>query len=443
MNATMRAYARVLRERWRVVAACGLVTVAAAVALLLLTPSLYRCGFTVFVRTPGDVSRVVDGGDSFAQHRARTYTELARSPDLAGRVVNNLGTGTDPAEFAGHVTATVRPGTTLIDVAVAASSPDEAQRAASAFVTEFSTMVTSLESVPGSMLPRAELVVVDPPGTPTRVTAWGVPAWALLLGALAGGALLGAVVAVLRSIFDRSVRDPRDAARITGLPLLGTIGRAGAATEGARPTWRRVLSRLSDADRGTIAVCEPARGQASAATALAFADILHARGDTAVLVDLDLGSAALTRLVGGTDRAGVADVLLGRGTAATTVWDGPHGPVLTAGRTAGFSDDMVRPADLSVLLDELRERYPWVLLVCPPLLTGARTIETATGSDATVLAVEPGTTTETELHEATQLLPDRSLSGVVWSDVRHSGRPEPVEPDLPDEPELPERTRAR
>ncbi|MFF0816099.1 hypothetical protein ACFYVR_13245 [Rhodococcus sp. NPDC003318] len=83
------------------------------VLVLLVMPSTYRCGFTVFIHTPGDVSPVA---------------------------------------------ATARPDAELVDVTVTAGTAADAFQYATASVTEYAARV--LASVSGSALPRAEGGVV-------------------------------------------------------------------------------------------------------------------------------------------------------------------------------------------------------------------------------------------------------------------------------------------
>src|SRR6201999_2132722 len=83
----LREYGRVLRIRWRWIVWGVLLTLVATTVFLILWPPLYRSDATVFVRTPGDVSRVRDGGDSYAQSRARTYAVLASSRSMSERII--------------------------------------------------------------------------------------------------------------------------------------------------------------------------------------------------------------------------------------------------------------------------------------------------------------------------------------------------------------------
>jgi capsular polysaccharide biosynthesis protein len=219
MSSALAAYIRVLRIRWRWLVWGLLLVLGATTILLILQPPMYRSDATVFVRTPGDVSQVVDGGDFYAQGRARTYAGLASSTSVSARVLADLGLDLEPENLSARIKATSPPGTALINFTVSAPSAAEAQRIATVYLSEYATTVRGLESVPGSLVPRAELVVVDPPETSIRVIAWGVPVPIVLLGAALIGLVLGALAAVLRSIFGGSARDRSHAPQITGAEL--------------------------------------------------------------------------------------------------------------------------------------------------------------------------------------------------------------------------------
>lgn len=201
MSTPLGEYARVIRHRWRWVLWGVLIVLAVTTFGLIMQPPMYRSDATVFVRTPGDVSRVVDGGDFYAQGRAKTYAALASSPSLAARVLANLGLDEQASTLSDGITGSAPPGTALINISVRASSAAEAQQTATVFLPEYAAMVRELESVPGSLVPRAELVVVDPPGRGVREVAWGLPIPLVLLGVTLIGLVLGATAAVLRACF--------------------------------------------------------------------------------------------------------------------------------------------------------------------------------------------------------------------------------------------------
>jgi capsular polysaccharide biosynthesis protein len=122
-------------------------------------------------------------------------------------VITNLDLDVDPATLGARIKAKNSPGTALIAITVSAPSAAEAQQTAAMFLSEYAAMVRTLESVPGSLVPRAELVVVDPPGRPTRLLAWGVPVPIVLLGVALIGLIGGAAGAVVRAALAGEVRE--------------------------------------------------------------------------------------------------------------------------------------------------------------------------------------------------------------------------------------------
>jgi capsular polysaccharide biosynthesis protein len=204
MNTAATQYCKLLLARWRWVVWGILLALLVTTVVLLVAPPVYRSEATVFVRTPGDISRVQDGGDLFARARAGTYAALANSTSLSTRVIADLGLDMTPEALSRRIVANPRVGTALLDLAVSAPSEAEAERTATVLLSELESTVRDLESVPGSLVPRAELVVVDHPRGAIRVVAFGAPVPLVLLGAGLLGALLGALAAVIRSTFSDS-----------------------------------------------------------------------------------------------------------------------------------------------------------------------------------------------------------------------------------------------
>lgn len=210
LPATLGAYGRILRGRWRWVAWGVVAAVLATSVALIVWPPLYRTQTTVFVRTPGDVSQSLDGGDQYAQVRAETYAALARSTSLSSRVIADLGLGVSPEKLSSRIQARHIGRTALFAITVNAPTSDEARRTAEVLVTELSAQVASLEAVPGTLIPRAELVLVDTPTDPRRVVAWGAPLYLVVIGSLLFGAALGGVGAVLREILSNAGDSERE-----------------------------------------------------------------------------------------------------------------------------------------------------------------------------------------------------------------------------------------
>jgi len=206
MSQHLAEYGHVLLTRWRWVLWGVLSALLITTVALLVSPPAYRSEATVFVRTPGDVSRVRDGGDLYARARVGTYAVLAKGTGVSTRVVADLGLDVTAEDFSRRVHAEPRPNTALLDLSAKAPSASEAQRGVTVLISELQSTVQTLEAVPGLVVPRAELVVVDPPGRPVRVfSTFEISIPAVLLGVSLLGAALGAVAAVIRSAFSDSI----------------------------------------------------------------------------------------------------------------------------------------------------------------------------------------------------------------------------------------------
>ena len=152
-----------------------LLALAATTVFLILQPPLYRSEATVFVRTPGDVSRVLDGGDSYAQGRARTYAALAGSTSVSSRVIADLGLDLKPEILSKRIQATNPPGTALIDIAVSAPSAAEAQRTATCCSRSTQRRCAHWNRFRARWFRGPNSSSSTRPGRPARVVAWGAP----------------------------------------------------------------------------------------------------------------------------------------------------------------------------------------------------------------------------------------------------------------------------
>lgn len=283
---------RILAHRWRWLMWGAVLALAGVTVAFLVSPPLYRSDTTVLVRTPGDVTRVQDGGSSYARARIYTYAALVGSERLASAVVADLGLKMDSAVFASRVSTSSPPGSSLLEISVRAPSPDEAHRNATVLLSELSAMVDTLETVPGSRVPRAELVVIDQPGVPQRIVAWGVPAYAVLLSAVLFGLVFGALGAVIRATV-ATTRAPDAPTLGLGDQLVWTddVGLAAAAPADAE---QDALKLAAESKPMEVEPEMPAVQIADPETAPIVGLIAIAQSEEA--------SAAVTRLAGGRHR---------------------------------------------------------------------------------------------------------------------------------------------
>lgn len=244
--------------------------------------------------------------------------------------------------------------------------------------------------------------------------------------ALVLGGLLGVGLAFVRNWTSPRLYRPADVARVSPLPVLGTLG---DGTRGAadpqedyrvvRASLRGVLDRIrrpegqGQAVQLTAVDAEGPTEQVTLGLAAAFGRI----GASVVVIDADIERGGVAALVGADGRDGLAEVLAGR-TSATSALQGPFDgriEILTAGdEPAGGGDGISSPAMADVLA-ELRRRADIVLVSSRSALASAGPLELGRLVDGTVLVATTGRTSPTDLEHVLDRLAqsEATVAGMV------------------------------
>ena len=392
MNDTLREYVRVLRERWRRVVVTCLLVVGAAAAFLLLQQTNYQATSTVFVSTPRDDTDTYYRGDTYAQERLPSYAALIQSQELAGRVIDKLSLDTTPAVLSANTTAVPVPGTVLIQLVTLADSPADAQNINQAYLDEYIAEINSLESIPGALTPRAELLVIEPP-TASDLPG-GFPPTLILGAATAAGLIVGAAVAVLSALADSKIRRPEDAAEATGLPLLAVFPAYSSkrpGTEAVRMLRDSLTGALPDERRRVVLLTSPTVSTGTSSIANQLAESLRDSGASVALLDFDVRTHSRRSI--DTSVVSMTDVILEMEApedALANVVDG-----VTRVPRGALPDNPARVVDsprARLLIERARNQHGWVLIDAAPTDTFSDAHRLARWADATVLVARSGKT---------------------------------------------------
>ena len=187
----IRVVRRFLGKRWRLVtfaAVCG------AIIGCLLTFAVhptYAAKATLYVAPPLS-SSVTDAvsGDRYAQDRAQMYWQLAKSDELARRVLAEIRSPESPAALANRISVTLIYGAPLLTIQATAQSADDARSLAQAYLDQLPDYARSVEQNSG-LREGPVLVTVARPIEVSESTAGFAP-WlkVLLFAASFGGAAL-------------------------------------------------------------------------------------------------------------------------------------------------------------------------------------------------------------------------------------------------------------
>jgi Mrp family chromosome partitioning ATPase/capsular polysaccharide biosynthesis protein len=239
--------------------------------------------------------------------------------------------------------------------------------------------------------------------------------------ALATGIVVGLILVFLWESLSTRPRSEEEFEALLGMPLLARLNLGPRSHEtrlfggSTGPEADAVHALRANLELATIAVgartvmiTSPRAGEGKSATAVDLAVALARTGRHVALVDLDLRSSSITRLVGLDDRLGMttlvrrecelADALVsiplddgterGASHRLNDRWDsGPLLEVVGSGPVTGHPAELLNSTALAAVLDELRGRADIVLVDVPPVLEAPDAAAVAAALDGVLLVV--------------------------------------------------------
>lgn len=433
MNSTLRDYLLVLRRWWRVVLALPLLAVTVTALYFIVSPTGYRSEAVLFVSTPRDDGQSNYAGDDYSKKRVDTFVALSKSPEIAQRVIDDVGLDSGVQQMAARVNLAAVRGTVLLKLTTTGDTPLEAQAIGNAYVEELRRSVNALETVSGGLVPRVDLVPVQPPSFEGQAGLF--PPWLMLGAAAAVGLIAGALGAVILALLDGRIRRAEDAAEATGMPVLATFRSSVPWEKSQFLPWdgesgrqlRSTLDRLTILGSKVIVVASPERGAGKTGVALTAARVLADRGSTVALVDFDSRGSRLASALE-LDNVETVSALVRRDAfhyyprSAAPIMNRPnwHGVVVIPFGSPDGDDPGViadHPGAAS-MLDGLRAAYDWVIVDTPAANEFSDAVRLAHHADAVVLIAKAGSTAFERLREVcNQLrLAGGHVQGVVFVD---------------------------
>lgn len=412
---TFRDHLTVLRRRWPFLVVGTALGLGVAALVTEATPPTYSATTQLFVsaRAQDNITELQLGG-AFAQARVQSYADLVATPTVLGPVAQKFGIP-DEGSLEHRVTASVAANTVLIDISVTDGSASRAARLANAVATSFAAAVDDIERPDSGSASLVRVSTVRTAQTPARPVS-PVPAQNLTLGGVAGF-LIGALGLALAEALDTRVRGPRMLARLTGVPVLARVPRSRRAAR--RPadrepgpwteSFRRLGSVLQSDPRGlprSVLVAAPAPGEGATTVATGLALALAEAGRHTLLVESDLGRAALADAAGLTAGPGLVSVLADPATLgqACRRWAGTGLDVLAAGPAQADSSGWFARPGFGELLRRAEAEYDCVVVAARAVLAAHDATEIARHTSATLLVVHAAKARRARLGDAIESL---------------------------------------
>jgi capsular exopolysaccharide synthesis family protein len=414
---TLSVVAHDLLRRWKVAVAVLIAFAAGAIAYAEQLPDQFQ-GKAVMAFAPRKDVNI--GGDVVRQVLPK-YVSYATAPVTLDRVAARIGE--QPATLRNAVKSSVSVDSGNLSITVQLSSGDRAANAANAVAQD----VLGFSDTD----PLLSAVIVSPavPDAPS-----GPPRRLIEAAALLVGVLLGGVVAFLVERSWPRIRSPRDAALLTGYPLLGrvpaskqlqrspSVAMEDPAVGSAIRTLRTSLERASrEKPVHVLMVTSAVSGEGKTTLASCLARSFALLDAEVLLVDADLRRPSIDRAFELNSKPGLADLLRGRATLGECLRDGGHPRLHVLPTTVDPEAGDLLARRFVELMRIARGQADVIVVDAPPILgtDDARTL--AAMCDGVVMVVGVGTHAEpvSEAASALDALGVRVL-GVVANRSRES-----------------------
>ncbi|MDP3894953.1 polysaccharide biosynthesis tyrosine autokinase [Nocardioides sp.] len=402
---TFAEYFVVLQRRWRVWISGLVLGLLCGVGAIATAETLYTATATSFVTVAERVDSSGQGeifqGSQFAVQRVKSYAPLAKSPDVLGPVIDELGLDVTERELAKRVSVTSAPETVLLDVSVEDRDPVRAALTADAISQRLGTVIEDLETARDGGPSNVRVSLARPADVPVNPSSPRV-----LLNLVLGGATglaLGLVGAVLRHHLDTRVKTQDGVRALTDMsPLGATLYERSAAK---RPLvaldWRsasaeryrtvRTALKFATVDRELrhFAVTSAAADEGKTSVACNLAISWAQSGASVCLVEADLRRPSVSRFLGIDGSLGLSDVVVGESRLddVLVTWDQGLLTVLPAGSLPPDPAALLGSSAMASLVATLRDRFDVVIYDSPPLLSVTDGVVLGHQMDGVVLVI--------------------------------------------------------
>ncbi|UTT65370.1 polysaccharide biosynthesis tyrosine autokinase [Janibacter sp. CX7] len=393
----------VIRQRWRLIVACVVLAVAAAVAVTLTTTPVYEAQARIYMsaeRTSGS-----SNGSVFVltSEDLDTYVSILDTPAVLGPLRRELGL--EP----GHpiqVSAQTSGSTSILNITARASDGEEAADVANEVGPQLGKVAGEFSTLLKSSGQKVVSTPIQPATAPSRPVSPD-PVRNIGLGLLAG-LVLGLGLAFIRHALDTKVRGEEDirahsdAPMLAGLPLESRGSKRGLISVEEDPhgrhaeAVRRLRTNLMFVDvttgRHSFVVTSAVPGEGKTTTAVNLALAMADSGRRTLLVDADLRNPSVAKTLGMEGSVGLTTVLLGDADVHDVIqtWGSAGMDVLPAGAIPPNPSELLGSAPMEALLTRLVQEYDFVLIDSPPVVPviDAVVIERLTGGLLMVVGVD-------------------------------------------------------
>ena len=405
-----------LRRRLLPLVLCVLAGVAGGIAHGQTAQKEYQSSARLFMDIPAaQTTQEALQGVQLSGQLLQSYADIVTSRTSVAQVRERLGLTTSVDSLQKKLSASTSTNALILTITGKDANPQRAQQLAETAAAVFNETVQGLETnrSPSSAVQARVIDNAVVPSSPISPRPIRDAILGLILGLLGGLILAFALDAI-----DRSIKKPAEAELIVGAPDLGSVPRfrtsrshvlAGERRGAAGEAYRaiRTAVRFLDPDNPpralVITSAKAAEGKSTTAVNLALS--LAQSGHRVAIVDADLREPALSKQLKIKAARGLTDVLTGDATLDTAMHTyRPTLDVLFAGPVPPNPSEMLGSQKMSSIIEELVERYEYVIFDAPPVLPVTDAVVLATQVDGAVMVVRQGRTSRAAAADAARRL---------------------------------------
>lgn len=389
---------RLLRRRWMLIVACGLVAALLGAGWASLQPRVYAASAagTVTASTPSTDPSSAAVYENLSKSKVASYVQWAESRQVAQYVIDVLGIDRSPEGLVSDISVSNPEDTPVINVTATARTPELARDIATAWIQGLAIEGAELDggSIDGTNGDQPVLILqtTEQAGLPNSPVSPNLRL--TLLVSVVAGLAIGFGVALLLSILDRRVRSVEQLEEAFELPVIGTLPLVKTEADGGRlvvsndalnhnakggfsrsaESFREIRTnlqyvRVDDPPRiMVVSSAVPGEGKSTVTANLALT--LAAAGQPVVIVDADLRKPTVAKTFGLVEGVGLTDILAGRAEiddVVQTYNDTPNLLIIGAGRVPPNPSELLGTNAMRSMLEELAQEAT-VLIDAPPLV---------------------------------------------------------------------------
>jgi len=410
------------KYKWLIVLGTVLCVVAAAIATAYMAP-VYEASIQLLVSQKQATSSGQTAGEAYqailtSERLARTFSHMLKNRSTAERVVEKLKIPIPPEELVEKIEAGPIRDTQLIQVKVQDEDPARAKRIANTLGAIFKDIVENLEEDKNSRSEVISLSIVEPamePLSPIKPKPLLNMVLAFLIGVISSTGL-----AFILNYMDTTIKEADEIERTNGLISLGQIPLIpkksneliikteprSVVAEAFRMLRTNIQYINFESKIKTFVITSSGVGEGKTLFSANFAAVMARAGFRVLVVGCDLRRPRLHQVFGASNDVGLANILIGTSSLVKAVQetDIKDLDIVASGPTPPNPVDLLESKRMEKFLDDVKQRYDFVILDCPPISTITDALVLVGNTDGVIMVARRGETRKQAFSDAQQVL---------------------------------------